>query len=366
MIFSAFVLIVFLLIGGVIGLWSNFWYGLAFFLASSSIFIYQGLQYIPASPPHKGAVTFLGERTGEVKKEGWRFFPFYPYLYGFIPVKVEKINQDFKPENVRTPDRAGLDIQASVTFTPTDLIEYINAGGEQGVKNILDDIVPERIREWAFSEDEGPQDWQEAQGSREDAIAVLLKAIVGESLTQIPEYAQVFPTTVWLKYFDSPRKKIIKKRDIDAAGENWEKIERFYESLSLEEQEELKDAIDKRRIEVNQARSGNGKFSKSILGITINRLNIPKIEVRGEVAKTADLEAQEIQERKGEIFEVNTDVLKAHQLMNAAKEKGESLTLQDAYRIIMEWKTTREGHGFTIPGISPAITQLAQVLLGRR
>ena len=58
--------------------------------------------------------------------------------------------------------------------------------------------------------------------------------------------------------------------------------------------------------------------------------------------------------------------MKAQQLLEAARAKGEILSVQGAFQIIMEWKTTREGRGFTIPGISPMIMEIAKNILARR
>lgn len=367
MLYIGLILLVFL--GKFIAEMTNLWFGLAFFIAAAGSFIYQGIKNVKADPIHYALRTLFGKRTKKVKKEGYRFFALNPWVEGFIPVKMTKINQDFSPEDVRTPDRAELDITAALTFTPdeNELIDYLNAGGEQGVKNILDDIVPERIRQWAISTEEGPQDFMEARGMSGEAIAMLLKAIIGENLTEIPDYAQSIPTTLWLKFFPKPR-ILTKKKDIDTAGQNWEKVNDLFWKLSPEQRIELREAVEKRREEINAARIGNGIFypAKTGLGIKINRLNVPLIKEKGELAKAAELEAIEIQQRKSEVYEVDTDILKANQLMEAAKKAEQPLSFQDAYRVILEWKTAREGHGFTIPGVSPAIIELARTLLGRR
>jgi len=143
-------------------------------------FVLQGLRKIPANPPHKAIVTRFGKRTAEVKDEGWNFFPFYPYWHGYILVNVIKVNHDLPPQLVRTPDMAELEIPISLTWTPINnavakdengqvvfelkdgLTNFLNAGGEKGVKEILDDIVRERLREWAMSDTEGPLTWIEA------------------------------------------------------------------------------------------------------------------------------------------------------------------------------------------------------------
>ena len=113
------------------------------FLGLAGALILQGLRKIPANPPHKAVCTLIGERTGRVKNEGWRFFFIYPLLNGYIPINVTKINQDLKPEDVRTAeDMAEIEVGISLTWKPDDgadngktrLIKYLNSGAESGVK----------------------------------------------------------------------------------------------------------------------------------------------------------------------------------------------------------------------------------------
>ena len=114
-------------------------------------FVLQGLKKIPASPPHKGQATFLGKRVpGKFYDEGWGFFPFFPFLFGFILVKVERITFEIISEKVRTPDRAESRIPVVLTIRPLPrlLTEYIDSKQEDGVKHQLTGKIQERIREW--------------------------------------------------------------------------------------------------------------------------------------------------------------------------------------------------------------------------
>lgn len=208
--------------------------------------IIQGLRRIPADPPQVALVTFLGKRIGMVKKEGWRFFFGYPYIFGYIPIGITKINQDFVPEEVRTPDNAEIKVPISITWNPDGndaeaLISYINSGTEGGIKNILQDIVSERVRRWARSTKEGPQTWQEAQAAGDEAVKIILETILAKDVST----------------------------------------------------EELK-----------ESRRGNGNFKLPSLGIIIIRLNVEQIEVMGKVAEAAELKAKEEQEREAEIVEL--------------------------------------------------------------
>lgn len=157
----AFLILIPILIG-IVALISSFfikWWALSF-LIILLLFFYNGIVKIQADPPHKGIILFLGKRQEEILNEGWRFIPLSPIIFDFIPIKVVKINQDLLPQIIRTPDKAALSIQISATWTPCYnpplLINFLNSGGEEGVKNILEDIIQDRIRSWALSSYEGP------------------------------------------------------------------------------------------------------------------------------------------------------------------------------------------------------------------
>ncbi|MDP1993689.1 MAG: hypothetical protein Q8K40_00435, partial [Ignavibacteria bacterium] len=96
----------------------SFWLALVAFLALAILFIYNALQKVPAKPPHKAILMFWGRRLEVVLSEGWNWVPFYPFLFDLALVKVEKVNKEFNPQQVRTPDRAVISISASITFVP--------------------------------------------------------------------------------------------------------------------------------------------------------------------------------------------------------------------------------------------------------
>lgn len=207
-------------------------------------FILQGLRKIPAEPPHIAVVTFLGKRTRKIKREGWRFFPLYPFLYGAILVDMTKKNQDLPPQVVRTIDLAELQFTVSLTWTPNEnyAIEYLNHGGETGIKNVLSDMVRERMRQWAISSDKGTKRWEYLLDARDEATASLIDDIVG-----LPAHP--------------------------AGVEHDRAIQRI--------------------------KTGNGVQSIPQLGITLNRLNITEIRPIGELARTAERLVKEQQEIKG-------------------------------------------------------------------
>lgn len=290
---------------------------LLFFVAG--ITFLQALVNIPANPPHNAAVTFLGRRTGEAKKEGWQLFWLRPYLYNYILVPVTKINYDLPPQKLRTPDMAELEIPLSITWTPVNegeiivdgkkkdetglLTNYLNAGGENGVKKIIDDIARERLREWAMSTVEGPQTWEEALNAREDAINMIMKSMVGESLKSI---SAPIRTTILLRFYfflkeycKSGQEPEIKKLT-DNEKENWEILKKYFNTLTPEEKNELLEEIEERRKTIAKMRQGNGGKFLVQLGIRLDRLNIDEIKPMGELTKSAEKKVIEQREAEGD------------------------------------------------------------------
>jgi len=216
----------------------------------TTIFFAISLRHIPAEPPHIAVVTLLGQRLRKIKREGYRLFPFYPVIYNAVLINMTKKNQDLPPQVVRTCDLAELEISVSLTWTPNEdyAIEYLNHGGESGVKNILADMVRERLREWAISINKGPKDWEEALRAQDEAAAMLIREIAG-----LPS------------------------------------------DLSKEKEREI----------IKKIRIGDGVQPIPQLGITLNRLNIGEIKPKGELARAAELMVKEQKEREGEKVEIS-------------------------------------------------------------
>ncbi len=245
--------------------------GVLIFLVGA--FILQGLRRIPADPPSRAVVTRFGQRTGCIKNEGWRFFPIYPWFYGYILVDMTKKNQDLTPKEVRTAqDMAEIEVTVSLTWRPdadfnsttnqSYLLEYLNSGGEAGVKNILEDIVEEAVREFAADPNREPNTWEDAIKMKRQFLAEIVATILG----RVPAQTSI--------------------ADINEM--------------------------------VIQLRRGNGQLRLETLGIVLSRVNVTSIKPKGKLAEAAEKEAVEKREQKAEIVEL-THVASR---INALKELG--------------------------------------------
>ena len=354
--------------GATFSIFSGLSIGLGIWILVSGCFIGQGMKRIPADPPHRGLLTVWGKRQeGEALEEGWHFLPIFPTFHGVILVNMTNVNQDLGPQRIMTPDRAELTVPVSLTWAP-DLNQFqafLDNKGEGGVKSILDDVVPERLRNWAFSKNEGPMTWEEVMGAREYAVGVLAKRVAGNELVPIPSK---IPTTILLKYFHEPQIGPWESEK-ERFGENWEKVtaslaEEYPDPNDLEKK--LKPAVKDRQKQIDDLQAGKVALPIPELGIVLRRLNIDEIELTGEAKKAADARVREQFEQDAELLEIQTDTKKAEALQTFLEEKGATISREAAYGIIMQWKATREGHGFTIPGLSLDVTKLAEAFLNRR
>lgn len=312
--------------------------GVLFFLISA-IFL-QALVKIKAV--HRAVVMNRGKRQERVikktingievedketvtKDEGWRLFWLRPYWRDYIEVDVGRKTLEFKQE-VITPDKASSMVPIILVFRPLGkyLNQYIESGREEGVKRLLMGKTKGRLREWAMSLEEGPSDWKELNRSQLAAIETLIKVIAsGQLISKIPEFAQQVPTFIWLRYFSKPRPfdldQLTKNEKSWAEAEDgskkctWEKVEKIYVGLEdkskpdvelSELQEELRNAVEERRKEINGIRGGSAKIEIPNLGITIEGLNFEDIKLIGETAKKADAKAMEQEEREAEELEL--------------------------------------------------------------
>lgn len=288
-----------ILIGLALMLW-KFFVGFLVIGVAIAMFGY-GLKEIPANPPHKGLVTVWGTRTTKVKSEGYRLLaPYFPFFIDTINISVVTINQDFQvkffckavddgSQGTDGSFKVGLEVKlsASITFKPSDrgieLQQYLNNGGEAGVKSILDDIFPQVLRV------EGTRrTFEELTASKQDLIDSLTALVTGEDLATL-----------------SPAEK----KD-------------FYNEMKT-----------------------NGRKDILGLGIVITKINVGEPELGEEIKKAAESRAKEEFERRGEVYEVETEVRQAQVLRQAYQQAGEQRSLESCIQEIRRRKSIREGHG---------------------
>jgi hypothetical protein len=205
------------------------------------------LKNIPAKPPNVGIVTIHGERKPIIKREGWHLlWPRFPFWYDVVLVNIEKKNKDFRPKDVRSKERAELDVEVSITYAPDsknaeNLIQYLNSGGKEVIENILDDIIEEGTIDFAAD-----KTWRSLfqSATREKLLLALVKKLTG-------------------------------KTEQELAGK------------------------------IEEIRRGNGVEEIPYLGIILNRLNIGMRRIKGRLAEEAERPAIEKTQRKAEKTELD-------------------------------------------------------------
>ncbi len=311
------VLILIVLTGQITSIFLGMIAGVLCFLFLSGMFVWNGIIEVPANPPHKAILVFLGKRQDVVLDEGYNWLPFSGIIFDFILIKVEKINHNFEPQEVRTPDNALLDVKVAATWIPgidnepESYITYLNSGGPDRVKEILHNIVEDRTKTWARSNKEGPATWEEAQATKDDAHEVLVKAIMRQNLGPID--SQV-PTSTWMRFFDRPQSApTVFDADVkngwawknpDKKGDwNWDGLQAYFNGLPEAERNRIRSAVEDRRRTVRELREGNGHFPNRSLGITILMFVVNDIRAKGAAAEFADKAEEERLQREAETVE---------------------------------------------------------------
>lgn len=329
----------------VIGIFISFVSGIIAFLILTGLFFMNALKKIPPEPPHKGVLVFLGKRqTNEVLDEGWRILPCRPFLFNYIRIPVEKVTTTFGPQKVRTPDGSVISTSEAVIWQPgienmpESYTKFLNSGGHKGVVEILEKRVEDRVKTWATSNQEGPSTWREAQGLRDDAHAVLAKALLGAPpLTKVD--IQIIPTSVWMRFLNKPQSPPTAYdvrpennwASIDAQGRwNWNGLKSIFEAYSSEDRKTLEEQVKKRREEVDALRSAKGNFIDESLGITILGFSVNEIQVEGKVAIAAENEEEERRQRAADQVEIENISERVKNLRNDHPD----LTADEAFQIV--------------------------------
>jgi len=259
---------------------------------------------------HIGVITLKGERKEEkpfIKKEGWRFFAdFFPFLYDFKPIKIEKVNQDIYFDNIRcrqknsgTEAQSGgeISVKVGLTWQPDyinnngkRLHSYMDSGEKEGVENIINDLIEEDIRQMGKE-----KSWEEFTFGTDELARSLIKKLTGQEPT---------------------------------------------------EQEPLTEFLRKMQ--------KNGFQDVADLGVIIWRFTVGQIKEQGELANAAEKQAVEVQERRAEIYEVGTEIEQAKILLQGYQDAGQTDKIfDDCLLEIRRRKVQKEGHGavWDIPGL---------------
>jgi len=273
------------------------------------IIVLQGILIMSNTPPFIGVITKFGKR--EWKKdsngnfitvyitEGWWFLFLKGFVYGYVPISIIKRENDFDKYILLTPDKATTKVPVSIAYVPNGeyAVNYLNLGKNDQERDAMvvdwfDNILGNELRQWTSPKgtEPGPKTWEDLTQSKDNAASDLIDSIF---CSKIPD----------------DHKKLI----------------------------------------------GNGFGSLPIknMGINLIRLSLPPMTPFGPIYDASVAKGREDKERDSEITEIETDMLKAAEMLKLQqklKEKlqSEGVTVTEAelksyMETVMRWKVQREG-----------------------
>lgn len=305
--------------------------------AIGALMIAFGFVRVPEDPPHKGILTFWNRRIRVLIPEGTHLLaPYFPFMVGVNPVKVERMNRNFTYEDVRCRANTGSDtaaagaavtVEVAITIEPDAdglhggedvdadrIIKYLNSGGEEGVKKILCDIIGEETR--VFASD---YTWEEF---------VFLKAPLAASLLMMVSDAK-------LRTLPRTDGKIAEE-DFAIAPDKYRLLPTIDEPLRYIHAAP-KDDLHNRQREMEvflRIVRENGVGDVVDLGIQITRLNVVRIEPSSALGADAELSAREDAQRRAERKDFDTELELARAYIADATSRGETLSLERALELV--------------------------------
>lgn len=110
--------------------------------------ILESVVTISASPHSLGLIMFLGSKTKYRVKDGR--YPSIPGILEYLIMPARKIDQDFKPFIAMTIDGVRMRISPKMNWrvNPDDMVDYEIAGQEEGVRKLIDNVVPQFSAKW--------------------------------------------------------------------------------------------------------------------------------------------------------------------------------------------------------------------------
>lgn len=245
---------------------------------------------VPNRPHSLAIITIFGSKTHHSVKDGK--YPTLPGIVDYLVVKAEKVDQDFDPIKVLTKDNIEVKAEPMIFWLPDPyhLDDYIIAGGEEGVKTLIDNEVPQLTANW----------------------------IKSKELEEVLE---------------------LKKPTVDEIMEQLKKA-KARQTIGRVEPESSKPE-EKQPVEVK-------------LGIIVINFNLQITGVDEDVKAALKQKEIEGQQQVSEMVEIETEIKQAHRLEEEAKKAGQKITFEKAYKIVKIIKTNREQGQSPILGLDEA------------
>ncbi len=304
---------------------------------------------VTEDPPHRAVYVFARARTETEFNEGLVFI--VPLLEKLIPVNVVKRDYDAK-HVVRTRDNAELTVRVQIAWNPDPdrLKRFLQVGK---VQKLLDGLVEETLRDFFYNK-VAPEELQEERRKKKYEVR---RKLLGDLTGKEQELLAV-------EMAKPENQRAITSDGVYAHFIVWQlEIQQPWESaLAIEKQ--LKDTL-LRALTDNGVEAFNvdtGAPDNQSWGIRILNVFPGEIKPVGRTADAADKKAQEVAERRAETFETETETQQAVILMQEADKVRQPISFEEALRRVQDYKATREGHGFALPGVASSFIEIARII----
>lgn len=329
-------------------------------------FFIQGYASLAGNPPHRAVYLFLGARTKTEYGEGlvWLF----PGLESLAPINMTKRDYDIKIADIRTSDMAQMEGDVQMPWKPDgdNLSQFLESGSELGIQNLAEEYLRERVREFFLNEVNAREGRRKIMRPKTDKGKVSYEIKDEKYLMEPWEVAQAMKNKLILRL-------ILQMVDIgqldDAERVLAAQAEQHIQTHTDSEDDDEKKAalrsingVTERLRDVLRKKGCPDRFH---WGIRILDINIGTILPAGKTKEAADLRAQETAKRHAAVFRTETEALQTFKFLEQLAEAGVVMEFPDAYRMLMDYNMTRDGHGFAIPGIAGPIATAIGVILSR-
>jgi hypothetical protein len=326
-----------------------------------------------------GLLTIWGRRIPVVIREGlWFLANFFPFYIWYIPVLVERTNYEISlpayckaevmkgddPEQAKDSDIGGkVDTKTAVTYTPDykargehrediggeRLIQFLNSGRQEGVNNILTDIVKEDIRDLALD-----FTWEEFSDLKTVLSARLIGLLTANKVRRLHSLRDAdgklpSPQELKRRLSSDPSDP---ERAFDRYEETLEGIDDILttyvaaqnKAATKGDDESSKKAREDGTKEVKELNEDIFFFLNEIvttgvadvrdLGINLTKFNVTHIFPLGITDEETQAAAAEKQQRRKERRDTETDIELAAMYVDASNKAGKEMAFADALKIV--------------------------------
>jgi len=326
--------------------------GFAAFGLTAVGFWKSSLSEIPATPPTVGILKFMGKPLAVLKDRGLRLIPLRGFIFGYDVIELDTSAQELEMKNItlttptdhiQTPG-----VKIAVTWRPDfdtagsmlAYHDYSHGGHPQEISDFLEEIIVERVRQYANSPVEGPKTVEELVISTEGINHAILKTLGQDDLKPC---SSAVPTEVlidWYKYHTGSFRQSFR----EDWGDRWEGVE---EVVTREGRDKIRAEVKERISKLNSVVRGGGNLRVKWLGIVIEKIAVDEIKEPAALATARLLQKQAQEQNNAEQTRLNALRERVAEYMGVpAKEvkltREQAVTFVASGGKLADWKLSEE------------------------